>query len=98
MGNVRYQIVDGKKITIHKVVFFRCEVHDINWVQSIVEDPRVEWSTSLAYDFVIKNSVTMPEWISQRNMSSNSTLFAYIGEMEEKKLSEYYLKFDKQSN
>ena len=97
MGNVRYQIVDGNILTIYKVVFFRYELLHPAWAQPLRSE-MIIWKESDAYKFVVNNAVGVPVWHSQKDIITDSIKCACVAEMEEKKLSEYYLKFDKQYN
>lgn len=96
---VRYRVrTSGKQEIveeIHKIVVYRFRVGDVEDPDLYAAQPMWEWQESEAGKFVMKNSVTQPEWHRQLDHVHYGYQFAIIAELEKKKLSEFYLRWGK---
>ena len=99
MGQVRYQYVDedGQRSVkeIHKVVVHRFNMGDVEDPDLYAAQPISEWQDSEAGRFVLENAVETPIWQRQLDNAQYGWQYVIIAELEKKKLSEYYLRFDK---
>jgi hypothetical protein len=98
MGSVRYQVVEknGKEIVeeIHKVVFHKIRMGDVEDPDLFVAQPIWEWQQTEAGKFVMSNSINgTPEWHRHVDHLTYGHIYLIIAEMEMKKLSEYYLRW-----
>jgi hypothetical protein len=55
----------------------------------------LEWERQPAGKFVMENAIKTPEWHRQLDHTTYGYQYIIVAELEKKKLSEYYLKFDK---
>jgi len=93
MAKIRYQTIDDRVVTYRKLIVYRttADVDDIT-VPEIHVDP---WLKTEAGKFIFEHTVT-PLVIHKGIQFDNYTLqIAVEAELEEKWLSEYYLKFGK---
>lgn len=99
MGNVRYKVIEkeGQQIVeeIHKVVVHRFRMGDVEDPDLYASQPMYEWEKSEAGQFVMKHAVDTPEWHRHLDQFSYGHEYAIVAELEKKKLSEFYLRFDK---
>jgi len=99
MGNVRYKVVEkeGQQIVeeIHKVVVHRFRMGDVEDPDLYASQPMYEWEKSEAGQFIMKHAVDTPEWHRHLDQFSYGHEYAIVAELEKKKLSEFYLRFDK---
>lgn len=94
---VRFEVVkrQGQEVVleIHKVVIHRFLVSDVDDPDLYASQPMWDWQNSEAGQFVMKHSMSQPEW--HRNISHATITYEYaiVAELEKKKLSEFYLRF-----
>jgi len=99
MGTVRFQVVekDGSQFVeeIHKIIVHQFSMGDVEDPDLYAAQPLLEWEQSEAGQFVMKYAVDKPEW--HRHMDPMFMGYRYLitVELEKKKLSEFYLRFDK---
>ena len=99
MGSVRWQVTDkdGQRIVeeIHKVVVHRFMMGDVEDPDLYAAQPLNEWQESPAGQFVMKHAIDTPEWHRHLDHSHYGHQYTIVAELEMKKLSEFYLRFDK---
>ena len=99
MGQVRYEYVgeDGQRSVkeIHKIVVHRFSMGDVEDPDLYAAQPLWEWQESEAGKFVLEHAVETPIWQRIPDTAHYGWQYAIIAELEKKKLSEYYLRFDK---
>lgn len=99
MSKVRCQIVlrDGQEVVeeIHKIVVHKFRVGDAEDPDLYAADPILQWEKSEAGQFIMNNAIEPPIWQRSLDYASYGYTYAIIAELEKKKLSEFYLKFDK---
>lgn len=95
MDRVRYKVDNNVVSEIHKVVVHKFDVADVDDPDLYAAQPLWEWQQSEAGKFVMTHAIDKPEW--QRHMDPIWMGYRYIviAELEKKKLSEFYLRFDK---
>lgn len=95
MDRVRYKVDDNVVTEIHKVVVHKFDVADSDDPDLYAAQPLWEWQESEAGKFVMTHAIDKPSW--QRYMDPMWMGYRYIvvAELEKKKLSEFYLRFDK---
>ena len=97
---VRYKVVPQEDGTerideLHTVVVHKFSVGDVDDPQLYAAGPLWEWQESEAGKFVMEHSVEQPTWKSQTDHINWGHAFVVIAVLEKKKLSEFYLRFDK---
>jgi hypothetical protein len=96
MGMIRHtaEIIDGVQHvrTFHKVVVHKTD-SDPAWDSSGQLTQATMWYTGPAAAFVKQHSIIPIENLSSYDPVLCTMRIAYIAELEEKKLSEYYLKW-----
>jgi hypothetical protein len=99
MGNVRFKVIekDGQQIVqeIHKVVVHRFRLGDVEDPDLYAAQPIHEWETSDPGKFVMEHAIDTPEWRRNLDQATYGYQYAIVAELEKKKLSEFYLRFDK---
>jgi hypothetical protein len=99
MGSIRFNVVqkNGQQIVeeIHKVVVHKFTMSDVEDPDLYAAQPIWEWQQSEAGQFVMKHAVDKPEWHKHMDPMFMGYRFLIVAELEKKKLSEYYLRFDK---
>lgn len=99
MGRVRFQVVekDGVQVVeeIHKVVVYRFRVGDVDDPEIYAAQPIYEWQQSDAGKFVMEHAVDTPSYHQHLDHVTYGYQYAITAELEKKKLSEFYLRFDK---
>jgi hypothetical protein len=99
MATVRYRVTEknGQKIVeeIYKVVVHRFRVGDAEDPDLYAAEPMLEWERQPAGKFIMENAIETPEWHRQLDYTTYGYQYIIVAELEKKKLSEYYLKFDK---
>jgi hypothetical protein len=94
MGRVRYNFSNNGKIeTIHKVIVKKIRMGDVEDPDLFVADPIYKWQQTDAGRFIMENAEQAPEW--HRTIDTNYYGYVYLitAELEEKKLSEFYLRW-----
>jgi hypothetical protein len=93
--SVRYKVENDVVKEIHKVVVHKFDLRDVEDPDIYAAGPMFDWERSEAGQFVFKHAVAPPEW--HRHMDPMWMGYRYVitAELEKKKLSEFYLKFDK---
>jgi hypothetical protein len=93
--SVRYTVEGDVVKEIHKVVVHKFDLSDVDDPDIYAAGPIYDWERSEAGQFVMKHAVDTPEW--HRHMDPMWMGYRYVitAELEKKKLSEFYLKFDK---
>ena len=99
MGKVRWRVVqkDGQEVVeeIHKVVVHQFFMGDVEDPDLYAGQPMYEWEKSEEGQFVMKNAIDAPEWHRHLDHTVYGYRYTIIAELEKKKLSEFYLRFDK---
>lgn len=95
MGSIKYTVKDDVVTEIHKVVVHRFSVGDVEDPDLYAADPLWQWQNTDAGKFIMENAVQTPSWHRAYDYSIYGHQYAVVAELEKKKLSEYYLKFDK---
>jgi len=99
MGQVRYEYVDedGQRMVkeIHKVVVHTFRMGDVEDPDLYASEPLMKWQDSDEGKFVLEHAVETPIWQKHVDNIYWGWQFVIIAELEKKKLSEYYLRFDK---
>ncbi len=99
MGNIRYQVSvkDGKEVIeeIHKIIVYRFNVNDTDDPEFYAAEPIMEWEKSEAGKFVMNNAIEPPLFHKSIDYEKFGYRFAITAELEQKKLSEFYLRWGK---
>jgi len=103
MGSIRYQIVrengQEKVLEIHKKVFHKIHMSDVEDPDLMVADPIWRWQQTPAGKYVMENGIKESHtWHRHLDPMTYGYTYVIVAEMEAKKLSEYYLKFDNTKN
>lgn len=93
MASIRYHVVDGKVVSFYKTVVHRFTIPDTEFATNS-ERQLVEWRFSTPGQFVAEHTTECPELHQFRNVNNFSYDFAIVAELEQSKLSEFYLRFD----
>jgi hypothetical protein len=98
MGSVRYKVVekDGQEFVeeIHKIIVHRFRMGDVEDPDLYAAQPLLEWQESESGQFVMKHAVDTPEWHRHVDYETYGHQYTIVAELEKKKLSEFYLRFD----
>ena len=99
MGKVRCVVktVGNQQIVeeIHEVVVHRFRMGDVEDPDLYAAQPLWEWQESEAGKFVMEHAVETPIWHRQADLQNYGHQYVIVAELEKKKLSEFYLRFDK---
>jgi hypothetical protein len=99
MGKVRCVVktVGNQQIVeeIHEVVVHRFRMGDVEDPDLYAAQPLWDWQESEAGKFVMEHAVETPIWHRQADLQNYGHQYIIVAELEKKKLSEFYLKFDK---
>ena len=93
--SVRYQVEDNVVKEIHKIVVHKFDLSDVDDPDIYAAGPIFDWERSEAGKFIMKYAVDKPEWRRHMDPMFMGYRYVIIAELEKKKLSEFYLKFDK---
>lgn len=95
MGAIRYKIIDDEVVTIHRVLVARFET----FIGSAVRyDDVREWFQSDPGQFVIRHALEQPKIESIVSPIHYVTNYYITADLEEKRLSEFYLRWGKYGN
>jgi hypothetical protein len=98
MAAVRYKvrtIGDSQVVDeIHKIVVHRFDLSDVDDPDIYAAVPIHNWEQSEAGQFVMKHAIDKPEWHRHMDPMFMGYRYIIVAEIEKKKLSEYYLKFN----
>ena len=95
MGKIRHQIIDNKVYNFHTVVVHEFSMGDVEDPDLYAAEPLYKWEKSEAGEFVMGNATEPPIWHRQADSYNYGYKYIILAELEEKKLSEFYLRFDK---
>jgi len=95
MAKLNYKAIDNKVYTYHTIIVHTFLVGDVEEPQLYAAAPIWNWQQTEAGKFVIKHAEEQPVFHSQIDYQSYGYKYAISAVLEEKKLSEYYLKFGK---
>lgn len=98
MGLINSKLIDGKVHTYHKVVVHTFLLGDVEDPELYAAEPILNWQQTPAGKFVMEHAVETPVFKSQLDYQNYGYKYAIIAILEEKKLTEYYLKFGKPSH
>jgi hypothetical protein len=102
MGTVRWRSIqtDGQTVVeeIHKVVFHRFRLSDVEDPDLWAAEPIYKWEKSEPGQFVMKHAIDKPVWHRNIDHVTYSYQYIIVAELEMKKLSEYYLRWGKDGN
>lgn len=93
MSSIRHRLIDGKVVSFYKTVVHRFTIPDTEFATNS-ESQLAEWRSSTPGQFVAEHSTECPELHQFRNVNNFSYDFAIVAELEQSKLSEFYLRFD----
>lgn len=88
-----YQIVNDKVLTFHKVVVYKFNIGDVSDPDVIVFQMLREWQNTEQGKFIMSNARQLPDFETFKDYANFRCECAVIAELEEKKLSEYILKW-----
>lgn len=100
MGRVRYQLDENDRTIVHKIheiVVHRINMGDVEDPDLMVAEPIYQWQQSDAGKFVMENAIITPKWERFAEPRYFGWTYVIIAELEEKKLSEFYLRWGKPS-
>lgn len=99
MDKVRWRTVDKDGYClveeIHKVVVHKFSMGDVEDPDLYAAQPLWEWQESEQGKFVMEHAVETPIWHRQADPYNYGHRYVIVAELEKKKLSEFYLRFDK---
>lgn len=95
MGSIRCEIRNNQVIEIHKIVVHRFNLSYVEDPDIYAAEPIWKWQNSEQGEFVMKHSISAPVFHKSINHNTMGYEYAIVAELEKKKLSEFYLKFDK---
>lgn len=93
--SVRYQIVNDKIIELHTIVVHRFLIGDVDDLDIYAAPAIAKWLDSDAGKFVTENATHTPTIHKTVDAYSFYWNFSIVAELPKKKLSEFYLRFDK---
>lgn len=95
MGAIRYKLIDDEVVTIHKVLVARFETFS----GSADQRHRIrDWFQSDQGKFVTKHAIEEPKIVSLVSPIHYDTNYYVTAELEEKRLSEFYLRWGNYGN
>lgn len=98
---VRWQVIrEGDKevvLELHKLVVHRFTLGDVEDPELYAAQPIWEWQQTDAGKFVMSNAFSTPEFTRHIDHVSYGYKYAIVAELEKKKLSEFYLRFGRQT-
>ena len=94
MSKIRYTVDDDSVKEIHKVVVHRIRMGDVEDPDLYVAQPMWEWQNSEQGKFIMENSVETPSWHRYNSMFEFGWTYAIVAELDSKKLTEFYLRWD----
>jgi hypothetical protein len=99
MGSVRYKVIEknGQQIVeeIHKIIVHKFDLSDVEDPDLYAAEPIWKWQQSDAGKFIMEHSIDKPEWQRHPDPMFMGYRYLIIAELEKKKLSEFYLRFDR---
>jgi len=99
MASVTYRKVykDGQLNIeeLHKVVVHKFTVGDVEDPDLYAGEPLWKWQESDAGKFVAENAIEPPVWQRDIDHLHFGYRYAIVATLEKKKLSEFYLRFDR---
>ena len=99
MDKVRYREFDKDGYRhveeIHKVVVHKFSMGDVEDPDLYAAQPLWEWQESEQGKFIMEHAIETPIWHRQADPYNYGHQYVITAELEKKKLSEFYLRFDK---
>jgi hypothetical protein len=95
MAKLNCKVIDGKVYTYHKIVVHTFLLSDVDDPGIYAAGPIWDWQQTEAGKFVMEHAKEKPAFHNQLDHQSYGYKFAITAVLEEKKLTEYYLKFGK---
>lgn len=95
MAKIKSKLVNGKVETYHKITVHTFLIGDVEESILYAAGPLHEWEKSDVGQWVMKNAEDTPEYHSSVDYQHYGHRYAITAILEEKKLTEYYLKFGK---
>jgi hypothetical protein len=99
MGKVRciVKTIGNEQVIeeIHEVVIHRFRMGDVEDPDLYAAQPLWEWQESEQGKFVMEHAIETPVWHRQPDLENYGYQYVIVAELEKKKLSEFYLRFDK---
>jgi hypothetical protein len=99
MGSVRYKVIEknGQQIVeeIHKIIVHKFDLSDVEDPDLYAAEPLWKWEKSDAGKFVMEHAVDKPKWHRYPDPMFMGYRYVITAELEKKKLSEFYLRFDR---
>ena len=91
----KVETVDGKDVVkrIHKVIVHSFFMGDVEDPDLYAAEPMYQWENSPTGKWVKDNAEVTPEWRRNMDMALYGYRYVIIAELEEKKLTEFYLRF-----
>jgi hypothetical protein len=94
----RYFVRDEKVVETHKIVVHTFQMGDVDDPDLYAAEPLYQWQQSDQGQWVMENSMDTPEWHRHTDYSSFGYKYAITAVFESKKLTEFYLRFGKNSS
>jgi len=98
MDKVRYREFDKDGYRhveeIHKVVVHKFSMGDVEDPDLYAAQPLWEWQESEQGKFIMEHAIETPIWHRQADPYNYGHQYVITAELEKKKLSEFYLRFD----
>ena len=95
MAFVESKIINNQIYSYHRIVFHTFLVSDSEDPDLYAADPLWKWQNSDEGKFVMEHANDKPEWHRQVDYQHYGYRYSITAVLEEKKLTEYYLKFGK---
>ena len=95
MNKVKYRIVDNKIEELHTVVVHKFTLGDVDDPEIYVAEPIAKWQDTDSGKFIMQHCTEQPSFHYYRDPYDFGYCCCIIATLEMKRLSEFYLKFDK---
>lgn len=97
MGIITHKVIDNKVVEFHKVIVktLTGDFMDLRTSDLYARGLLFNWRSSDAGNFVFENAVEEVTYEIYNDPNMFHTHVAVIATLEKKKLSEYYMRFDK---
>lgn len=93
MSSVRCQIYNNEIKKIHKVVVKKIRIGDVEDPELFIAEPIYKWQQTDAGKFIMENAEQPPKWHGTIDTNYYGYVYLIVAELEEKKLSEFYLRW-----
>ena len=94
-GSIRWTVDDNHNVKeINKVVVHRFRMGDVEDPDLYAAQPIYEWQQTDQGKFIMEHAIDKPEWHRQLDYNTYGHQYTIVAELEMKKLSEFYLRFE----